>query len=551
MSGAGFTTRARIAPGATVGSGALGRYRRLAPAVGEPHQVRTDLVGGSAAMAASTRGRPILVLGHVTDLQLTDVQSPTRFEYLNRGFGDPRYRKIIPVQRPQEALTAHAVDATVRTLNALEGGPTSGAPIDFVVTTGDAIDNAQWNELEAFLALFDGGPVRLDSGTPGYEGVQSRDWPDDIFWIPDGDTPFGPDWFRRNYGYPVHSGLIEAALREFSASGLQVPWLACFGNHEALNQGVGAITPALIEAMTGGRKPVRLPDDFDHDRAYEIFVDHPEEMFAAQTRLVTPDPGRRAVSRREFVTAHFRSGARPDGHGFTTSNRSEGTAYYVHDTPSVRLIALDTTCLAGGADGCIDEVQARWLEQSLTEVHSRYVDAAGREVTTGNDDRLVLLFSHHGLETLVNDRSHEGPELVPLLGVDSVLPLLHRFPNVVLWLNGHTHTNGIRVRHDPSVPGRGFWEVTTCAVVDWPCQTRVVELIDNLNGTLSIVCTMLDHDSPLGADSAMSSSDLAALHRELAGNVPWAGFDASLAGGPLDRNVELRVSAPFDLSRLQ
>ena len=71
--------------------------------------------------------RALLCLVHVTDLQLADVQSPTRFEFLNRYFADPRYAGIVPVQRPQEALTPHAVDATVRTVNALRG-PATGLP---------------------------------------------------------------------------------------------------------------------------------------------------------------------------------------------------------------------------------------------------------------------------------------------------------------------------------------------------------------------------------------------------------------------------------------
>ncbi len=105
----------------------------------------------------------MLSLVHITDLQLADVQSPTRFEFLNRYFADPRYAEIVPVQRPQEALTAHTVDAMLRTLNALRG-PVTGAPPELAVTTGDAIDNAQWNEMQAFLALFDGGLVRQNSG---------------------------------------------------------------------------------------------------------------------------------------------------------------------------------------------------------------------------------------------------------------------------------------------------------------------------------------------------------------------------------------------------
>ena len=46
-------------------------------------------------------------------------------------------------------------------------------------------------------------------------------------------------------------------MREFSATGLRVPWLSCFGNHEALNQGVGRVTPGLAEALVGGSKPLR------------------------------------------------------------------------------------------------------------------------------------------------------------------------------------------------------------------------------------------------------------------------------------------------------
>ena len=42
------------------------------------------------------------------------------------------------------------------------------------------------------------------------------------------------------------------------------------------------------------------------------------------------------------------------------------------DTPAVRFIALDTNCLAGGASGCLDARQARWLEARLAEVHSAY-----------------------------------------------------------------------------------------------------------------------------------------------------------------------------------
>jgi metallophosphoesterase (TIGR03767 family) len=541
-----LTTHRRLGRGAVLRRGLSAPYRAVEIGVGEPHLIRDEFVAAGPESALG-QGRALLCLVHITDLQLADVQSPTRFEFLNARFADPRYAEIVPVQRPQEALTARAVDATVRTLGAVHG-PASGLPLQLAVTTGDAIDNAQWNELQAFLALFDGGLVSPDSGGPDYEGVQSVDWPGDIFWRPDGPGPGGPDFFRREYGFPYHPGLLRRALREFSAVGLGIPWLSCFGNHEALNQGVGTQTPGLAGALTGDRKPIALPADFDHDRALELFTEHPEAFMAAPYRQVTPDAFRRPISRRDFVDAHLRAGSRPFGHGFGERNRLDGTAYYVYDTPAARFITLDTNCLAGGAAGCLDRQQARWLAARLSEVHSAYRGPEGNEVRTGHEDRLVILLSHHGTDTLNNTRgAHPGPSGEPLLGGADVLALLHRFPNIVLWLNGHTHTNTVRPRRDPADPARGFWEVTTCAVVDWPCQTRVVELLDH-GEYLSIVTTMVDHDTPVAPGLLETADDLAALHRELAANVPWD--TSALAGAVGDRNVELRVIPPFPLERL-
>ena len=240
-----LTIHRRLAHGAVLRHGRSAPYRAIEIGAGEPHVIRDDFgVAGPGSESARDPGRALACLVHITDLQLADVQSPTRFEFLNARFADPRYAEIIPVQRPQEALTAHAVDATLRTLGSVHG-PATGLPTQLAVTTGDAIDNAQWNELQAFLALFDGGLVSPDSGGPGYEGVQAPDWPGDVFWRPDGPGADGPDFFRREFGYPHHPGLLQRALREFSAAGLSIPWLSCFGNHEALNQGVGTQTPGL------------------------------------------------------------------------------------------------------------------------------------------------------------------------------------------------------------------------------------------------------------------------------------------------------------------
>ena len=163
-----LTIHRRLGHGAVLRHGRSAPYRAIEIGAGEPHLIRDDFSaaateGPEGSEAADGSGRPLLCLVHITDLQLADVQSPARFEFLNARFADPRYAEIIPVQRPQEALTAHAVDATLRTLGSVHG-PATGLPAHLAVTTGDAIDNAQWNELQAFLALFDGGLVSPEIG---------------------------------------------------------------------------------------------------------------------------------------------------------------------------------------------------------------------------------------------------------------------------------------------------------------------------------------------------------------------------------------------------
>jgi len=120
-----LTTHRRLERGAVLRSGRSAPYRAIEISAGEPHLVRDDFVADEPMRAdARGPGRPLLCLVHITDLQLADVQSPARFEFLNARFADPRYAEIVPVQRPQEALTVHAVDATMRTLDAVRGPAT-------------------------------------------------------------------------------------------------------------------------------------------------------------------------------------------------------------------------------------------------------------------------------------------------------------------------------------------------------------------------------------------------------------------------------------------
>jgi metallophosphoesterase (TIGR03767 family) len=527
LTAAPLTVQRRLGPGAVLRTGSAATYRAVAEIGGEPHTIRTDLVGPLGREVQPARRDPLVTIGHVTDLHVTDAESPARFEFINRMAGDPRYREFLPMHRPQEALNAHTIDAMVRTLNGIDRGPVAGAPLDLVVMSGDAIDNAQLNELANFIALFDGGRVQPGSGGPEFESVQAPGWPDDLFWKPDGGA-HGRDQFRLAYGFPHLPGLFDRGLRAFNADGLRVPWIGCRGNHELLCQGVGIVTPELAAALVAGRKPIALPDGIEAQSALETFVTRPQAFMGGPTISVTPDAARRPAGPGGVIEAHFGSEARPPGHGFTDANRHEGSGDYVHDTRAERFITLDTTCTAGGADGCISREQLRWLDERLQEV--------------AGEDRLVILVTHHPLFTIRNPRV--GPDHAT---ADELESLLLRFKNVVLWLNGHIHSNLIHAHAGPAGSGTGFWEVTTCSLVDWPCQSRMVEVYDAGEGLLAIACTMVDHDGAVDPGEATTSVELAGLHRQLAGNDPMAGFGTSRIGDRTDRNVILLLRAPFAL----
>jgi hypothetical protein len=173
-------------------------------------------------------------------------------------------------------------------------------------------------------------------------------------------------------------------------------------------------------------------------------------------------------------------------------------------------------------------------------------------VATGNRNRLVILYSHHGLGSLNNPSQAPDPFApeandLPRYRASTVEALVHRFPNVILWVNGHTHENAIVPRPDPDGRTNGFWDVTTAAICDWPCQARLLEIVWHANDLISIFGTIVDHGGPANPSQAEGLSRLASIHRELAANDPHTGMDGGAYGDPRDRNVELLIPAPFPI----
>ena len=394
-------------------------------------------------------GRTTKVLAtfaQITDPHVRDEESPARVPFLDR-LGAP----FTSTFRPQEALTAQTLAATVATVNALHP--------DGVVVTGDIADNAQRNELRLALGVLRGGVVDPDSGRRGPSGPQLASNPDPFFYRPDVDAP-------------RHPGLLARAQRPFRSPGLTAPWHVVLGNHDLLVQGEVASDALTQRTATGDEAVTSL--DLDRLRGVDVpRSDRAGEggaggigtatigrvLATGRHVRVAADPARAEVTPAEADALARRFSRQRDLRAFDLG-------------PRLRGIALDLVRRAGGSDGDVTPATLAALQTELTRAGTRP----------------VVVFSHQPL-----DRSAGGA---------AALDLLARDPHVVAAIAGHTHRNEIRRR------GR-LWLIATASVVDFPQQARAFRLVRTTKG-LALETWMLDHGPGPGGLGTVSR-DLAYL----------------------------------------
>ena len=480
---------------------------------------------------------------HLSDIHICDAASPARLEFLDR-IADPDnpLSQLVPyigTYRAQEFLTTQVLEAMVVATNEIKRAPLTGAAIDAVVITGDVTDNAQSNELDWYKRILDGGVVTPKSGDPQRSEAShssNSDLYDSHYYHPDG-PPTGMPADRPHvlYDFPHFKGALEASERQFIARGLTHKWLAVHGNHDALLQGTAATTPELDALAQGPEKLASLKNMADLADLFSGFGEVGPAVYPGldhmETNEVTADSRRALVKMQDWVNVHTNC---EHDHGLD-AEQPETSYWYRNIGTQVRLIALDTVNRFGGWQGCLHREQFDWLTHMLDE----------------SEDKYVVLTSHHPLENLINGYVPEE-ESTPALE-EEVRRLLEKHPNVVLWFSGHVHDHKITQSRN-SDGSHAFWEIRTGSHIDWPQQSRVIEIVKTTNGKIAIGTVVFDHAGPVvfngTADELADPVALAGLSRLLAAN-DWQRQNGGpfalelMEGLPEDRNIWLWANDPL------
>jgi len=444
---------------------------------GLDYQKRLDLMSDGYTGASVTKSARLLNFFAVTDVHITDEESPASALYFGYKGG------FIGGYSPVLLYTTQVFDAAIHTINALE----KENPFDFGISMGDACNNTQYNELRWYIDILDGKKIIPDSG------------------IKDDPIP-GPGNDYQD---------------EFQAEGLdkRIPWYQTLGNHDHFWTG-------LLPPTTAARK-VYIQDEifnlgdvlafpydplpFDSRGFYMGSIDGTTPMgeimgvgamgnFPIPPKVRAADPDRRSLFKEEWISEFFNTSSYPSGHGFSRANASAGFACYSFEPKAdlpIKVIVLDDTQsnddphLSFYAHSSVDMARYTWLVNQLEKGQS--------------EGKLMIISSHIPIGVLPPDNGMGWSASAAVTEGDFIAKL-HTFPNLILWIAGHRHVNQVTPMPsaDPAHPENGFWEVESTSLRDFPQQFRLFEITRNSDNTVSIITTNVDPIMKEGSLAAKS-----------------------------------------------
>jgi metallophosphoesterase (TIGR03768 family) len=448
---------------------------------------RLDIMPATYSCSAVTKKTNLLNFFTISDIHITDKESPNQLIYLQRlhpalPVGGSLYSGIM-------MYTTHVLDAAIQTVNALHNRDNKAHPFDFGLSLGDTCNTTQFNELRWYIDVIDGKVITPSSGA--HLGADTIDY-----------------------------------QKPYKAAGLDktIPWYQALGNHDHFWIGSIPVDYSLRKDLrqsfisdevfaTGDilTNPAIINDRvyymgvFDGSTPYgDIIKAGPVGNFSSAPK-VAADPDRRSLLRTQWMNEFFNTSSSPAGHGFNLNDANTGFACYSFVPKSnipMKVIVLDDTQKEddGSYDihghGFMDQARWSWLKKELADG-----DAAGQ---------LMIIAAHVPINVEVTAPNSEmGWWLNPLNAVTlpDLIAELQSHPNLLAWLSGHRHLSTVKafISPDPvNAPEKGFWEIETPSLRDFPQQFRTFEIYLNSDYTISIVTTNVDPAVKDGTPAATS-----------------------------------------------
>jgi metallophosphoesterase (TIGR03768 family) len=454
---------------------------------GLAYDLRTDIMPVGYTGIAVAKKAKLLNFFTLTDIHITDKESPNQLIYLQRlhptlPVGASLYSGVM-------LYSTHVLDAAVQTINALHNKDNKANPFDFGLSLGDTCNSTQYNELRWYIDILDGKVITPSSGA--HLGADTID-----------------------YQRPYHAAGLDQTIR----------WYQALGNHDHFWMGS---LPVDYSLRTDLRQSYVTDEVFatgdilksralinnhefymgvlDGSTPYGDIINAGPVGYFSSPPKVAADPDRRSLLRTEWIEEFFNTSSNPAGHGFNLTDASIGFACYSFVPKSqipIKFIVLDDTQKEDddSADihghGFLNATRWNWLKKELAAG-----DAAGQ---------LMVIAAHIPINVEVTaPASQMGWWTDPQNAVtlEGLVAELHSHPNLLMWLSGHRHLNTVKafVSPDPvNAPEKGFWQVETPSLREFPQQFRTFAIHLNSDYTISIVATDVDPAVKDGTPAATS-----------------------------------------------
>lgn len=522
---------------------------------GLPIVTRTDIMAPGYDAATVAENTKLINFFAMTDIHLTDKEAPNQLIYLQKGnpaFSGQNtsiFSGILP-------YTPHVFDAAIQTANALH----KENPFDFFISLGDVSNTSMYKELRWYLDIIDGKVITPSSGA--HLGADTVDYqkPFKAAGL-DKSIPFYQTLGNHDHFYIGSFPAFESNLEDSYTS--DTVWSVA---NELLSPDIDS-WPTLFDKnnLTDTSLPQFYQGVIDGSKEEVTIINEGavEEYEAAPK--VAADPERRALHRAEWIDEFFDTTTSPVGHGFNlvTSNPNfnvvpesdrAGFACYSFvpksDVP-LKVIVLDDTQREddGSVDihghGFLDEARWAWLQAELEDgqaANQLMIIAAHIPIGVANMGSVLEWWQGFPTDASAN--------MTNAVNLEGLVEKLQDTPNLLMWIAGHRHFNHVKafVSPDPTTePEKGFWQVETSSLHDFPQQFRTFEIFLNSDYTVSIEAVNVDPAFADGTPAIKSRKNAIAaqqiVHNNLLAN---PNNYATFAGQPIPPTDPTRLPQSGD-----